>query len=114
MNKIEPPDKNLWWGIDIKTGVVTFDNLSWLKDDYKLNKNSFLDFSEDILQISFLEKNLLLDVGWYKYNERGYGYFKICLVKDQNWENPKTYRHCRKVSTLKKEIVNFINHVDLY
>lgn len=114
MSQIESCDATLWWGIDIKTGVVTFDNLSWLNDDYKLNKNSFLDFSEDVLQIKFLEKNIVLDVGWYKYKAKGNGYFKVCLIKDQNWEKALIYQHCRKACTLKTAIINLINYVELY
>lgn len=44
MSPIESCDTTLWWGIDIRTGVVTFDNLSWLNDDYKLNKKFFFRF----------------------------------------------------------------------
>ncbi|NHC04584.1 hypothetical protein G9F31_12555 [Acinetobacter sp. 187] len=114
MSQSELSEATLWWGINIRTGVVNFDNLSWLNSDYKLNKNSFLDFSEDLLQIKFLEKNIVLDVGWYKYNGKGNGYFKVCLIKDQNWEKVLTYRHCRKACTLKKEIKELINRVDSY
>lgn len=114
MNQHKTQNSDLWWGIDLKTGIIMHDRLSWLAQDYKLNEDSCFDLSEDLLQIKFIEKNIVLDVGWYKYNSKGNGYFKICLVKNQNWENILTYKKCRKINVLKKLIDDFIQHIDTY
>lgn len=54
---------HLWWGIDLHSTVVTYDTISWLTEDYRLSSESFYQLSEDLLQIEFKDKNLLIDVG---------------------------------------------------
>ena len=72
---------HLWWGIDLHSAVVTYDTISWLTEDYRLSSESFYQLSEDLLQIEFKDKNLLIDVRWYNPFQTKHGFFGLNLFK---------------------------------
>ena len=43
--------------------MVTYDTISWLTEDDRLSSESCYELFEDLLQIEFKDKNLLIDVG---------------------------------------------------
>ena len=71
----------LWWGIDLHSSVVTYDTISWLTEDDRLNSESCYELSEDLLQIEFKDKNLLIDVRWYNPFQTKHGFFGLNLFK---------------------------------
>ena len=98
---------NIWWNIDIKDGVVSHDAISWIEDNFEINEDTVLDLSEDLLQISFINK--ILDVGWYPDQEVN-GFFKIVLIKDMNWDSPIIEKKCGDIKSLRENISNIISN----
>ncbi|MFI8147020.1 hypothetical protein [Acinetobacter sp. ABJ_C5_2] len=96
----------IWWNIDIKDGVVSHDSISWINDNFELNKDTVFDLSEDLLQINF-NNNKILDVGWFPCLEEE-GFFKIVLIKDMNWDLPIIEKKCKNIKNLKENISNII------
>lgn len=102
----------LWWGIDLHSAVVTYDTISWLTEDDRLNSESCYELSEDLLQIEFKDKNLLIDVGWYNPFQTKLGFFRIELIQNMNWERPLFKRNFRKINTLKRQISQLIHQIE--
>lgn len=102
----------LWWGIDLHSSVVIYDTISWLTEDDRLNSESCYELSEDLLQIEFKDKNLLIDVGWYNPFQTKQGFFRIELIQNMNWERPLFKRNFRKINTLKRQISQLIKSIE--
>lgn len=68
--------------INLKDGVISHDNFTWLIDHSTFMDN-IDDLSEDLLLISFFEGRYSIDVGWYSDNR-----FSVLLIKDMDWQNP--------------------------
>lgn len=95
----------MFWNIDIKNGVVTYDDISFLTEDF--NPHEQVDYlKEDMLQIQF-HKNLILDVGWRPSFEED-GAFYVSLIKDFDWENPIAQEQVTDVTSLKKILSEFV------
>ncbi len=103
---------HLWWGIDLHSAVVTYDTISWLTEDYRLNSESFYELTDDLLQIEFKDKNLLIDVGWYNPFQTKHGFFRIELIQNMDWERPLFKRNFRKINTVKQQISQLINRIE--
>lgn len=80
--------ENHWWGIELHSAVVTYDTLSWLSDSDRLNSQSFYELSEDLLQIEFTQKKLIIDVGWYNPFHTRKGFFRLLVIQNMDWEKP--------------------------
>ena len=102
----------LWWGIDLHSSVVTYDTISWLTEDDRLNSESCYELSEDLLQIEFKDKNLLIDVGWYNPFQTKQGFLRIELIQNMNWERPLFKRNFRKINTVKQQISQLISRIE--
>ena len=95
----------MFWNIDINNGLVVFDDISWLTDDF--NSHEQVDYlKEDMLQIEF-PKNLLLDVSWRPSFEED-GAFYVYMIKDEDWENPVAQAKVFDVVSVKKAMLEFI------
>lgn len=68
--------------IDLKDGVISHDNFTWLIDHSTFINNIAL-LTEDLLQISFFEDRYLIDVGWYSDEM-----FSVLLIKNLDWGDP--------------------------
>lgn len=97
---------HMWWTIDIKDGKVTYDNISWMGDHFKINAASVFSLTQDLLQIKF-QKEWILDVGWYPDLDVK-GSFKLILIKNQQWENPSFTFECKDIKSLKQAISKVI------
>lgn len=66
---------------------------------------------EDLFQVNYSDQ-YIIDVGWYpEFDEDGS--FRICIIKDFNWEAPLFEKRCRDISTLNQlmcECINLINN----
>ena len=92
--------------------MVIYDTISWLTEDDRLNSESCYELSEDLLQIEFKDKNLLIDVGWYNPFQTKQGFFRIELIQNMNWERPLFKRNFRKINTLKRQISQLIKSIE--
>lgn len=61
--------------------------LSWIKDGFIITNNTVFDLSQDLVQISFTEINIILDFGWYPDLDIK-GVFRTVQIKDMDWEYP--------------------------
>lgn len=103
--------ENYWWGIELHLAVVTYDTLSWVGEDYCLSSQSFYELSEDLLQIEFPQKKLIIDVGWYNPFATQQGFFQILVIQNMDWEKPLFSKNFRKINTLKKCISKLITQI---
>ena len=111
MNLEPNTSEKTWWGIELHSVVVTYDTLSWLSDAYRLNSQSFYELSEDLLQIKFPQKNLIIDVGWYNPFGTRQGFFRLVVIKNMDWEKPLFRKNFRKINTLKQQIAQLIQDI---
>jgi hypothetical protein len=65
-----------------------------------------LDFSQDLLQINNLQKDITVDLGWYPDHDPT-GEYKISVIKNTDWENPLSTFSSRS----KDEIVSKIETI---
>lgn len=92
--------------IDLKGGIITFDDLSFLKVDQDLS-NQINELKEDMLQIEYPD-DVVLDIGWYPcFNIKGA--FKVMVIKGANWNNPIYTSSAKDVDGLKTEIISAVN-----
>lgn len=94
---------SIWWGIDIKDGVIDHDSISWVGDDFQVTEDTVFDLSEDLLQISF-NSQMILDVGWYPDLDVN-GVFRVLLIKNMDWESPIVNKEFFDILNLKKIFV---------
>lgn len=75
----------MFWCIDIGKGIVEFDQISDLPEEFKVGEHvEFL--REDMLQLSF-PNGTLIDVGWRPcFSLRGN--FYIVAVINEDWDAP--------------------------
>lgn len=64
---------------------------SWTEED------NFEYLSEDLLQLSFPDENLIIDLGWYGDLITNKGEFRIYIIQDENWEVPVNVIHSKSV-----------------
>jgi hypothetical protein len=91
LQKIELPK----CGKFVKHEFYTYDP----ENDFTEEKNLFY-LKEDLLQIEFEKLNLIIDLGWYGEISKNNGNFKIFVVENQDWENPRKV----EVSSSQKKI----------
>lgn len=87
--------RNIFEYYDFYPGVVRY-------NPYRLSPDDMTDIkwlNEDMLQVEYPE-NYLIDVGWYGSSETLKGVFKICIIKDCNWDKPIFQQEYRSVSEL--------------
>ena len=98
----------MFWGIDIRTGTVEYDDISYLSEDSRICDH--LDYlKEDMLQISF-PKGFIIDVGWRpSFSENGK--FFIVAVRDGDWDRPIVQAEASDVLGVKNAIKNALKAV---
>ncbi len=66
---------------------------------------------EDLFQVRFeSEDRYVIDVGWGPDFSLE-GSFKICIIKNSNWENPIEVKRCRTMWQLNNIMINFLRKV---
>ncbi len=97
-----------------------FENLNFepgrvVYSDFNINpsvplENQIDSLKEDLFQINYSDE-YIIDVGWYpEFDENGS--FRICAIKDFNWEVPLFEKRCRDMSSLNQlmfECINLVN-----
>ncbi len=96
----------MFWDMDIKNGMVTYDDISFLTEDF--NPQEQIDYlKEDMLQIAFSE-NLLLDVSWRPSLNKN-GAFYVVMIKGGDWDNPIAQARVFDIVSVKKMLSDFID-----
>lgn len=99
----------MFWGLDIKNGAVSYDDISFLTEENNLLEQvAYL--KEDMLQIEF-PGNMLIDIGWRPSFEEN-GAFYVTMVSNCDWENPIAQAQVFDVASARKTLSEFIeNHL---
>lgn len=93
---------------------VNFEPGRVVYNDFNLNPNASLEsqinsLKEDLFQINYYDE-YIIDVGWYpEFDEEGS--FRICVIKDFDWEAPLFSKRCRDISSLNQLMYECINLV---
>lgn len=66
--------------------IINYNNFTEY-DPEIYDENDSQELSEDLLQLSTVRGNLIIDLGWYLSGDPA-GYYLLLLVKDFDWENP--------------------------
>jgi hypothetical protein len=97
-----------FWGIEIHSGVVVYDDISFLKDYSNLALE--VDYlKEDMLQIHFPEK-MIIDVGWCPSFDLE-GAFFAYLIMNEDWQNPIEQVKSSNIKELKVAINKFVEKI---
>lgn len=84
---------------ELFNGNIIYDDLSELNEDLAYEDQIFC-FKEDLLQIEHKDRQYLLDVGWRpEFNLKGF--FKIVVIKNDDWQNPLYEKRAANISDLK-------------
>ena len=95
--------------LNIKDGIIIYDDLSHIKNDMDFYENSAMMSGCNMFQVSFYEK-YLIDVDWTPIGDIN-GHFVVVVIQDLNWseylfeKNARTYDEL--ISTI-NEAVEFI------
>lgn len=94
---------------------VNFEPGRVVYNDFNLNLNASLEsqinsLKEDLFQINYSDE-YIIDVGWYpEFDETGS--FRICIVKDFDWETAIFEKRCKDISSLNQlmhECITLVN-----
>lgn len=82
--------------MNFKTGKIIYDDFDI---NPKVSLESQIDLlKEDLFQVNYNDE-YIVDVGWFpEFNENGS--FRICVIKDFNWEVPLYEKRCRDINLL--------------
>lgn len=98
----------MFWNIDIKNGNVTYDDISFLTEEF--NSKDQVDYlKEDMLQIEFPE-DILFDVGWRpSFDEEGA--FYVSVIKGLDWESPILQKKVSNITEVRKVLSDFVKNI---
>lgn len=98
--------------IDFGNGKIVYNDFN-IKKDIPLEEQIW-ELKEDLLQVKYSFRNkdvYLIDVGWYpEFNVNGE--FRLCLVKNYNWDIP-IRKVCCKFDDLKESIFYLVKFTDM-
>ncbi|TKJ84377.1 hypothetical protein PaeCFBP13512_21620 [Paenibacillus sp. CFBP13512] len=81
------------WKVDYNTFVEL---------DPKTLNEKWINFTEDLLQMSYIRDNIIWDIGWYP-EANPLGEYGLELIKNLDWSNPiESYSTKHKVALLAK------------
>ncbi|SDH40512.1 hypothetical protein [Desulfosporosinus hippei] len=87
--------------------TVEFNNFCECEPDNCRNFGEI--FVEDLLRLTNIKFNLILDLGWYPDGDRN-GAYELCLVKDYKWEKPLEVFESRDTKEIVAKIEYWTNH----
>jgi len=81
-------------------GIVTFNDLNYLNLSQSLVQQG-CSLKEDLLHVKY-PHNYLLDVGWYgSFLDPKKGFFRIVIIKNNDWQKPKYKLIFKDINLLK-------------
>lgn len=90
----------------IKNEFYSYEPLLMFND--KLN---YEYLSEDLLQIHSESKNITIDLRWYGDLSNNKGFFKIYVVKNQDWENPLKIEKSKSQKEISEKLITIIESI---
>ena len=94
----------------IKKGGITYNELHMCPTN-GLNERIYA-LKEDLLQINFEHKNIIIDIGWYpEFDPKGS--FVIKVVKDFNWEQPLCEQRTKCIKEVYEVLEKQIAKIDI-
>ena len=66
--------------------------------------------NEDLLQCSFPEDDMIIDLGWYGDLISNKGEFRIYIIKNENWEIPFNIIHSKSVEEIKNLLTKILQY----
>lgn len=95
--------------IKLKCDKITYNDL--YIDPIKSHNEQIYALKEDLIQINFENKNIVIDVGWYpEFDPKGS--FTIKVIQDSNWEKPLFEKKTKNVEELYKILNEEVNKID--
>ena len=75
------------------------------------NKPDSLKYlNEDLLQCSFPEDEVIIDLGWYGDITANKGEFRIHIIQNENWEIPFNIIHSKSVDETKELLIKILDY----
>jgi hypothetical protein len=75
------------------------------------NKMDSLKYlNEDLLQCSFPEEDMIIDLGWYGDITSNKGEFRIYLIKNENWEIPFNIIYSKSAEEIKILLIKILQY----
>ena len=75
------------------------------------NKADSLKYlNEDLLQCSFPEEDMIIDLGWYGDIMSNKGEFRIYIIKNENWEIPFNIIYSKSAEEIKNLLINILEY----
>ncbi len=66
--------------------------------------------NEDLLQCSFPEEDMIIDLGWYGDVIANKGEFRIYIIQNENWEVPFNVIHSKSVEETKDLLTKILQY----
>jgi hypothetical protein len=66
--------------------------------------------NEDLLQCSFPEEDMIIDLGWYGDITSSQGEFRIYLIKNENWEIPFNIIYSKSAEETKDLLIKILEY----
>jgi len=93
--------------------------------DCEIENNDFYDYdpvnsyteakslkylNEDLLQCTFPEEDIIIDLGWYGDIKTNKGGFRIYIIQNENWEIPLNILHSKYVEETKEILLKILQY----
>ena len=66
--------------------------------------------NEDLLQCSFPEDDMIIDLGWYGDIISNKGEFRIYVIKNENWETPFNIIYSKSAEEIKNLLTKILQY----
>ena len=73
-------------------------------------KDSIKYLNEDLLQCSFPEEEMIIDIGWYGDITTNKGEFRIYMILSENWEIPFNVLYSKSVEETKANLIKILDY----
>lgn len=73
-------------------------------------KDSAKYLNEDLLQCSFPEEEIIIDIGWYGDTTTNKGEFRIYLILSENWEIPFNIIYPKSAEETKAYLIKILDY----
>lgn len=66
--------------------------------------------NEDLLQCSFPEEDMIIDLGWYGDVRSNVGEYRIYIIKNENWEIPFNITYSKSTEEIKSILTKILQY----
>ena len=90
--------------------IVNHDFYDYNPVDAYNKPNSLKYLNEDLLQCSFPEDEVIIDLGWYGDVITNKGEFRIYIIQNENWEIPFNIIHSKSADETKGLLIKILDY----